>query len=125
MGPEPALGRLVGGTVKVASSSGRGRFSATFVLAGVGFAPAFGVGTAGVVASPRRAAAFGTGFFLMTGGSVTLGCVSIAVALGASWRSFFSALARLDGRRRIWPTTGALVFENFSFTSILGSVGSA
>jgi hypothetical protein len=49
-----------------------------------------------------HAATLGMAFFLITGGSVTLGCVSaIAVALEVLLRSFFSAFARLDGRRRI------------------------
>lgn len=120
---EAALGRLVGGTANDPSSSVRGRFSATFALAGVGLALVFGVDTdAGMVFSPLRATILGTGFFLMTGGSVILDFTSIAVAFGVSLRSFFSALVRFGGRRRIWPTTCALGFENFSLTIILGSV---
>jgi hypothetical protein len=121
---ELALGRFAGGTANDASSSVRGRFSVTLVLVGAGLVDALGVdaGT-GVVASPRRAATLGIGFFLMTGGPVTFGWVS--AAFDASLRSFFSAFPLLAGKRRIWPTTGAFVFENFSFTTMLGSVGFA
>lgn len=120
---ELARGRLAGGTAKEQSSSVRSRFSTTLALAGVGFALVVGVEVdAGVVGSVRRAVILGTGFFLITGGSVTLGWLSVAVAFGVSVRSFFSALERFGGRRRIWLTTCAFGFENFSFTIILARV---
>lgn len=65
---ELALERLGGGTAMEPSSSVRGRFSATLALEGVGLVLVPGVETGkGVVASPRRAATLGMGFFLITG----------------------------------------------------------
>lgn len=117
---ELGLGRLAGGTGNEPSSSGRSRFSAALALAWAGFATVLGVDVgADAAVSARRVAVLGAGFFLMTGGSVTLGWLSGAAAFGASLRSFFSALERFGGRRRIWLTTCALDFENFSLTIIL------
>lgn len=48
------------------------------------------------------------------------GRASVEAVLGISLRSCFSVLPLFAGNRRIWRTTGALVFEIFSFTTMLG-----
>lgn len=82
---DSARGRLEG-TANDASSSTRGRFSRGLVVVGVGLVLTvvltLGMGVVvGVAVSPRRAAFFGMGFFLMIGPSVLGGA-----SAGASFK---------------------------------------